>query len=63
MFSHALGVFVGWLAVVSARETIRPLPTITNSLVNLGKMDISFYFNGNGKIVWIGLSPEWAQII
>ncbi|XP_035432130.2 uncharacterized protein LOC118263956 isoform X1 [Spodoptera frugiperda] len=47
MFSHALGVFVGWLAVVSARETIRPLPTITNSLVNLGKMDISFYFNGN----------------
>ncbi|XP_022830519.1 uncharacterized protein LOC111359282 isoform X2 [Spodoptera litura] len=45
MFSHALAVFVGCLAAVSSRETIRPMPTITSSLVNLGKMDISFYFN------------------
>ncbi|KAH9640685.1 hypothetical protein HF086_007256 [Spodoptera exigua] len=47
MLSHALAVFVGCLAVATSRETIRPMPTITNSLVNLGKMDISFYFNGN----------------
>lgn len=49
MLSQALAVLVAYLGLASSRETIRPMPTITNSLVNLGKMEISFYFNGNGR--------------
>uniref|UniRef100_A0A2A4IX40 Uncharacterized protein n=1 Tax=Heliothis virescens TaxID=7102 RepID=A0A2A4IX40_HELVI len=49
MFSQAFTVLLGYLAVASSRESVRPMPTITNSLVNLGKMEISFYFNGNGR--------------
>lgn len=49
MFSHALTILVGCMAVASSRETGRPMPTITNSLVNLGKMEVSFYFSGNGR--------------
>nr|XP_021184221.2 uncharacterized protein LOC110372036 isoform X1 [Helicoverpa armigera] len=49
MFSQAFTFLLGYLAVVSSREAVRPMPTITNSLVNLGKMEISFYFNGNGR--------------
>ncbi|XP_075973834.1 uncharacterized protein LOC142975070 [Anticarsia gemmatalis] len=49
MLSNAVAVLLSYLAVASSRETYRPMPTITNSLVNLGKMEIAFYFSGNGR--------------
>lgn len=49
MFSHTLAVLMGYMAVVFSREAVRPMPTITNSLVNLGKMEVSFYLSGNGR--------------
>ncbi|CAB3224416.1 unnamed protein product [Arctia plantaginis] len=49
MLLYTVAVIVAYLAMASSRETIRPMPTITNSLVNLGKMEISFYFNGNDR--------------
>ncbi|KAJ8728329.1 hypothetical protein PYW08_016714 [Mythimna loreyi] len=49
MFSHTLALLVGYMAVASSRELAKPMPTITNSLVNLGKMEVSIYFSGNGR--------------
>ncbi|KAJ8729926.1 hypothetical protein PYW07_016964 [Mythimna separata] len=49
MFSHTLALLVGYMAVASSREAAKPMPTITNSLVNLGKMEVSIYFSGNGR--------------
>ncbi|CAK1552720.1 unnamed protein product [Leptosia nina] len=46
LFSIMMMVMTG---DVGGRETprlVRSLPSITNSLVNLGKMDIAFYING-----------------
>ncbi|XP_047529272.1 uncharacterized protein LOC125065603 isoform X2 [Vanessa atalanta] len=37
-----------WLAAAGARDVgkaLKTMPIVTNSLVNLGKMDIAFYFN------------------
>ncbi|KAM3959231.1 uncharacterized protein ACR2FA_006768 [Aphomia sociella] len=47
MLIYALTSVVYLTTSVTCRDvkSVKPAPTITNSLVNLGKMDISFHFN------------------
>ncbi|XP_046960026.1 uncharacterized protein LOC124530077 [Vanessa cardui] len=43
-----LASLLTWLAAADARDVgkaLKTMPIVTNSLVNLGKMDIAFYFN------------------
>lgn len=52
MLHRLLTTFLGCLLTVHGRDpgrTFKSIPTITGSLVNLGKMDISFHFNSKGK--------------
>jgi hypothetical protein len=54
MFEALLAILVG-VEVAQCREmskNFKTIPTISSSLVNLGKMDISFHFNTKGKIVY-----------